>query len=266
MLRARLATAAVAIPLLLLLILYPATSTPVAILVFAVGVIGIAEYASLAFAAQRAEWVLTVLLGTMTLAAAVFKADHWLSAALTLAISAALVWVLFTRPDFEQGLRDIGLAFVGILYISILLPHFVWLRDQSPLGPRWVVLVLAIGMAGDAGGYFVGKALGRHKLSPHVSPGKTIEGALGIVAASLLIASIYKLLFLHEVGMQEILYLSLVMSVLGQLGDLSESVMKRAFGAKESGWIFPGHGGVLDRIDSLLFPVAFLYYHLVFLR
>jgi phosphatidate cytidylyltransferase len=244
-LRARLATAAVAIPTVLLLILYP-SPWPLAVFVVAVGIVGVGEYAAMAFPDRLGERVLTLLLGST--------------------VVGGLVWVLFARPDFEQGLKDLGVGLVGIFYVGLLLPHFIWLHSVGPLGPRWVVFVLVIGMAGDTGGYFVGHSLGRHKLMPRVSPGKTIEGALGIVAASLLGGALSKLLFLGNLSWQEAMVLSTAMAILGQVGDLCESVMKRTFGVKESGWIFPGHGGVLDRIDSLLFPVAFLYYHLIFFR
>ena len=274
MLRARLATAAVAIPTLLALILVP-SRWPLAVFVAVVGVIGVAEYATMAFPAQRGERFLTIGLGSLLtlgacaqairITASGAPAPHWLGAALAVTISAGLVWTLLARPDFERGLADLGLALVGILYVGFLLPHFVLLHGL-PLGPWWVIFVIAIGMAGDTGGYAVGHLMGRHKLMPRVSPGKTIEGAFGIVAASLLAAAVCKLLFLGDLGWSEALLLALVMAIIGQLGDLSESVMKRTFGAKESGWLFPGHGGVLDRIDSLLFPVAFLYYYLLLFR
>ena len=257
MLRARLATAAVAIPLLLLLILYP-SPWPLAILIFAVGIVGIGEYASMAFPAQRGEWALTILVGGAVLAAGVSRVPQIFAAAMAFTIAVGLVWVLLTRPDFEQGLRDLGLSLVGILYVAVLMPHFFWLHNIYSFGPRWVIFVVAIGMAGDTAVYFVGKSLGRHKLTPHISPGKTIEGAVGIVAGSLLVGVLCKLIFLPELTLTQALVLSGTMGVIGQLGDLCESMMKRAFGTKESGWIFPGHGGVLDRIDSLLFPVAFL--------
>ena len=170
------------------------------------------------------------------------------------------MYVVLLRSDFERGLADVGLLVIGVLYTGLLLPHFYWLR-LLPDGPQWVTFVIAIGMGGDSGGYFVGHAFGRHKLIPHVSPGKTVEGAAGIVFFSLLVGVIGKLVFFPARGWGEMLILSLVMAVVGQLGDLGESVMKRTFGAKESGWIFPGHGGVLDRIDSLLFPLALVYYY-----
>jgi phosphatidate cytidylyltransferase len=267
-LRARLATAAVAIPLLLAVILYP-SPWPVTVFVVAVGLIGIAEYAAMAFSTQAGERGLTMLLGALLLLGAAWvgaepRASQILHAALALVVVAGLVWVLLIRPDFEQGLRDLGLSMIGVFYVGFLLPHFIWLHGVGGLGPRWVIFVLVIGMAGDTGGYFVGHALGRHKLMPRVSPGKTVEGSLGIVAASLLGGAASKFIFLQDLTWNEALWLSAVMAVIGQLGDLSESIMKRTFGVKESGWLFPGHGGVLDRIDSLLFPVTFLYYYVIY--
>lgn len=181
-------------------------------------------------------------------------------AALATILPLAMSYVVLCRRDLPVALGDVGLIAIGVLYGGLLLPHFFWLRGL-PDGAAWVTFVIAIAMAGDTGGYFVGHAIGRHKLIPHLSPGKTVEGALGIVAASLLCAAAAKLILLTAHGWVEMLGLGLALSLVGQLGDLGESVMKRTFGAKESGALFPGHGGVLDRIDSLLFPVVVVYYY-----
>ncbi len=266
MLRARLATAAVAIPVLLALILYP-SPWPLLIFVAFTAVIGVGEYATMAFPNQMGERILTIFFGVIVVAgAARYQDPRYVVAALVLAVSGSLVWTLFARPDFEKGLSDMGLSLIGIVYAGLLLPHFVWLHNSGPDGPRWVIFVVVIGMAGDTGGYAVGHLIGRHKLLPRVSPGKTVEGSVGIVAASLLGGALSKLIFLQPLSWRQVLVLATVMAILGQLGDLCESIMKRTFGVKESGWLFPGHGGVLDRIDSLLFPVTFLYYHLTLLR
>jgi len=271
-LRARLATAAVAIPLLLLLILYgPAWLFSVVVSSLALG--GVIEYATMAFSARPGEKYLTIILGFVVIAGLVLGDIRALGAAFAVMTAAGLIWTLLGRPDFEQGLADLGLVMIGILYAGFLTPHFIWLRALQPDGPLLVVFVVAVGMAGDTGGYFVGHALGRHKLMPRVSPGKTVEGAIGITLSSLAGAALCKWVFalmgatfLPELGWVGITLLALVMAVIGQLGDLSESIMKRTFHTKESGWIFPGHGGVLDRLDSLLFPVTVLYYYLAVLR
>jgi phosphatidate cytidylyltransferase len=261
-LRARIATAAVAIPGLLLLMFF-GPPWLFALVVATIATVGIGEYAAMAFPMQRGERVVTITLGLAVIVGAAWQGDgRVLLATLTLTVSVGLVWTLLARTDFEQGLRDLGLALVGILYAGFLTPHFIWLRGLGSEGPLWVVFVLVIGMAGDTGGYIVGHVLGQHKLAPRLSPGKTVEGALGIVAASLLAGALSKLLFLRHLPWGEVLVLSAVMAVLGQLGDLSESIMKRTYGVKDSGWLFPGHGGVLDRLDSLLFPVAFIYYYI----
>jgi len=274
-LRARLATSAVVIPLLLALIIYGPYWLFAAV-VGILAVLGVAEYAAMAFPTRTGERLLNVLLGTFLVAAIATPEPRAVPAALSATIIVGLIWTLLARRDFEDGLRDFGLSLVGVFYTGLLLPHFIWLRTldawQSGWPPRWplpegacwVIFVLAIAMAGDAGGYTVGHAIGRHKLAPRVSPGKTIEGSIGIVLASLIAGVAAKLIFLQPHSWAEVLLLALAMAILGQLGDLSESIMKRTFGAKESGWLFPGHGGVLDRTDSLLFPVTFLYYYVVF--
>jgi phosphatidate cytidylyltransferase len=276
-LRARLATSAVVIPLLLALIIYGPYWLFAAV-VSLLAVLGVAEYAAMAFPTRTGERLLNVLLGTFLVAAIATPEPRAAPAAFSITIIVGLIWTLLARRDFEDGLRDFGLSLVGVFYTGLLLPHFIWLRTlhawQSGWPPRWplpegacwVVFVLAIAMAGDAGGYMVGHAIGRHKLAPRVSPGKTVEGAIGIVLASLLAAAVSKLILFQQRSWPEIMGLALVMAILGQLGDLSESIMKRTFGTKESGWLFPGHGGVLDRTDSLLFPVTFLYYYVIFSR
>ena len=260
MLRARLATAAVAIPTLLALI-FLAPPWGWGLVVVTVAMLGLVEYLWMAFP-ERGKRVLGLLLGAAVIGAAVSAPvpGQLVSAALSLLVAAGLIYVVVLRDDFERGLADLGLLAVGVLYTGLLLPHFYWLRNL-PDGPQWVTFVIVIGMAGDSGGYFVGHALGRHKLIPRVSPGKTVEGALGITFFSLVGGAASKLILLPGRSWGEILALSAVLAVIGQLGDLGESVMKRTFGAKESGWIFPGHGGVLDRIDSLLFPVTLVYYY-----
>lgn len=259
MLPARLATAAVAIPLLLGLIFW-APPWGLAVVVTVLAVLAMAEYAGLAFSAQPRERALALALGAAVALAASYGPGVWLTAALAFSVLIGMAWIVLTRPDLERGLGDFGLITVGLLYAGLLLPHFIWLHRLEG-GPGWVAFVITVGMAGDTGGYFIGRALGRHRLIPRVSPGKTVEGAVGVLLGGTLGAVFANLFFLRVRPWSEIIALAVFLGVIGQLGDLGESVMKRSFGAKESGWIFPGHGGVLDRIDSLLFPVGFVYYY-----
>ena len=265
MLRARLITAAVALPLLLYIILYP-SHLPISLLVTILGIVGISELAVMAFPENREQRIFTSVLGGIFVCACALPEPPWLSISLTTCLILSLLWTLFTGKDMENGLRDLCFTMFSLLYVGFLLPHFVWLHRIEGTGTWLVIFVLVVAMAGDTGGYFAGKSFGNRKLIPRVSPGKTVEGAVGVIAASIVGAIIAKLTFLADFGWPEILILAALMGVLGQLGDLVESVIKRSFGVKDSGWLFPGHGGVLDRIDSLLFQVALVYYYVVFSR
>jgi phosphatidate cytidylyltransferase len=153
----------------------------------------------------------------------------------------------------------------GIVYIPLLLAFLVFIR-RGPEGMVWIFLLLGIIFAGDTSAYYAGTYFGKHKLSPAISPGKTIEGAVGGLAANLLIGTVGKLLFLPHLPWVYAILFFLAVGIAGQVGDLFESELKRSSKIKDSGGILPGHGGILDRIDALLFasPVAFLFIRFVF--
>jgi phosphatidate cytidylyltransferase len=148
----------------------------------------------------------------------------------------------------------------GIVYIPLLLSFLVSIR-RGPDGMTWIFLLLAIIFAGDISAYYVGSYFGRHKLNPAISPGKTIEGAIGGLAGNLLVGSIGKFFFLPALSWGPAVLFFLAVGLAGQVGDLFESEFKRSSKIKDSGGILPGHGGVLDRIDALLLasPVAYLF-------
>lgn len=172
-----------------------------------------------------------------------------------------LLWAVL-RPPQGNLLLGWALSVVAILYIGGLLSYGLQLRGLEQ-GFFWLLLGLLVTFASDTGAYFVGRALGRHKMAPRLSPGKTWEGALGgLVAAS---AASVLLVWLLRLGPTPLVAagLGLALSFAAQLGDLGESFMKRAAGAKEAGGLIPGHGGVLDRLDSLLFVFPVLYYAVI---
>jgi len=175
-----------------------------------------------------------------------------------------LVATLATARDMGQSVNSAGQVLLGALYGGALLPHLIWIRGlPGGDGPSWVFFVFAVVMAGDVGGYFGGKMLGTRKLWPSVSPNKTVEGSLVSFGSSLVAGILVNSLILHRLGLFETLFVAGVMSVLAQLGDLLESMIKRAYRTKDSGWILPGHGGVLDRTDSLVLPIVFVYYYAI---
>jgi phosphatidate cytidylyltransferase len=149
---------------------------------------------------------------------------------------------------------------MGIIYIPLLISHLVLIRNGID-GIVWIYFLLFIVFIGDTGAFYVGSYLGRHKLSPIISPNKTIEGALGGIAANLGIGALFKYFFLPRLPWGLSLLFFLTIGVVGQVGDLFESKLKRDSNIKDSGSLLPGHGGVLDRIDALLFaaPVAYLF-------
>jgi phosphatidate cytidylyltransferase len=148
----------------------------------------------------------------------------------------------------------------GMVYIPLMLSSIILIRSGQD-GIVWIYFLLAVVFSGDIGALYAGTYLGRHKLCPSVSPKKTIEGALGGLATNLLIGVTVKAFFLPSLSWGHTAVFILLIGIAGQIGDLFESVLKRTSGIKDSGGILPGHGGMLDRIDALLFaaPVAWLY-------
>lgn len=259
MLRTRLATAAFALPALWLVVEYlPAPLFNGFIL--AVAAMALYEYFAMALPADALGRTCGVAWGILVAAGMVWGRPEAWGAALSVAVIGGLVLPVVRSHDLPGEVQRLGLSLLGVLYIGFFTPHFVLLRAGGE-GWRWVLLTVATAMGSDTGGYFAGRAFGRHKLAPAISPSKTTEGALGAVAGAMVAAALCRLLFMRALGAQEALVLGAVVSVFAQLGDLCESALKRAFGAKDSGWIIPGHGGILDRLDSLLFPVVFVYYY-----
>jgi phosphatidate cytidylyltransferase len=153
----------------------------------------------------------------------------------------------------------------GIIYIPVLLSFLILIRESSS-GMVWIFILLAIIFAGDTGAYYVGSYFGRRKISPAISPGKTIEGSIGGLGANLIVGTAGKFFFLPELPWATSILFFMAAGIVGQVGDLFESELKRSSGIKDSSGILPGHGGILDRIDALLFasPVAYFFIRYVF--
>jgi phosphatidate cytidylyltransferase len=138
--------------------------------------------------------------------------------------------------------------------------------DLRAINPNWIFYAVAINWAGDVAAYYVGRLIGKHKLAPRVSPGKTWEGTFGSIAAAVVFGLAFRHWLLAEMPLWQIIALSVVANIAGQLGDLVESALKRGAGVKDSGTLLPGHGGWLDRLDSSLFTLPVVYGALVFLN
>ena len=171
-------------------------------------------------------------------------------------VSALLHLVRF--GDLPTATSRTGLTLLGVHYVALLLTPLALLK-RLPQGSDWIFLVLTITWLSDTGAYFSGRALGRHKLYPAISPGKSIEGAIGGLCSSVGAAVLAHLWYMPQLGWRDAVLIAVIGGALGQAGDLVESMVKRGYGVKDSGWIIPGHGGLLDRIDALLFSAPFVY-------
>lgn len=170
------------------------------------------------------------------------------------------------RSNQSNPLLSTSLSLLGILYVGWLAAHLLYLRGL-PGGFFYVILVLLVTWANDTGAYFVGINLGKRKLCPHISPNKTIEGSLGGLISSLVAIFIIGF-WINNTSPQftfsliELLVLGIIISMAAQFGDLVESLFKRDADLKDSSNLIPGHGGILDRFDSLLFTAPVVYYYL----
>ena len=179
---------------------------------------------------------------------------------LTSAVVIPLIGLLVRRQK-EGAFNSWVWTVAGILYVGWLLGHLVALRGLDD-GRNWVFFILFVTWASDTFAFFVGRKFGRHKLAPNISPGKTWEGAAGGVGAAVIMSILFfaPTHFRLPLASWQIIPLAVLVSIFGQLGDLVESLLKRNMGVKDSGSLMPGHGGVLDRIDSLVFASVVVYY------
>ena len=177
------------------------------------------------------------------------------------AITSATLWqVVQVGIHGPAHFRRTDIYVQGLL-VAILYPYFAYLRNR-PDGIHEIILIIALVAASDVGAYFVGRWLGRRKLLPKVSPKKTVEGAIGGMVACVAVGLILRPWLTSWISPGQAAELAIAVGVLAQLGDLDNSALKRIAGVKDSGWIFPGHGGLLDRTCSLVFPTVFAYYYL----
>jgi phosphatidate cytidylyltransferase len=180
---------------------------------------------------------------------------------LTSAVILPLIWLLL-RPKKEAAFTSWAWTLAGILYVGWLLSHFVALRGEVD-GRNWVLLALLTTFASDSTAFFSGRAWGRHLLAPHISPRKTWEGAVAGALGAIIVSLLLCLLFDLPLGYGGAILIGLAISVFGQLGDLAESLLKRNMGVKDSAKGVPGHGGFLDRMDSVVFAGIVVYYYVI---
>ena len=203
-----------------------------------------------------------IILGIL-LSFAIFKGAY-----INLVIAASVI-IIFIIRIFEGNTSDNTFSYVsntifGIVYVSFLMSYLGVIRASGDNGRELIFFVLLITWMGDTTAYYGGKGFGKHKLAPAISPKKTVEGAIIGLIGSIVGAIIAKSWFL-DISILNAIAAGILIGVFGQFGDLSESIIKRNLQVKDSGGIIPGHGGILDRVDSLLFSAPVFYYYYSFI-
>ena len=206
-------------------------------------------------------WLLSTVIGAHFYLDGAFDAR----AVITALIAAVFLIQLGIKKNLESSLTDTAVGLMGVVYLGWFLGYLILLRNFEHGGDVVLFLFLII-WAGDAGAYYTGKAFGRRPLASQISPNKTVEGALGGLATSLAAAWLGQVWFLPGLSLIDVFVLGIILACLGQLGDLVESMYKRSVGVKDSGVLLSAHGGILDKVDSLIFTAPALYYYLVYVK
>jgi phosphatidate cytidylyltransferase len=266
--------ALVAVPILLV-VLYLGRPEPTFVLIFAAAVIAMDEFFAMTIT-DTSHRRASVALGALACAALYWlhpMALHGTSRAAlvagaigpaiapVLAVVPPMLYYLFRFKDMNQAAGRIAATVSGIVYAGFLCMFLAITRRE--FGGDAVIAILVVAWIGDTGAYFAGRFLGKTKLYPEVSPKKTRAGAVGGLAGSVAALAVMKLVRMHALSWVDVFAIGLPGAVLGQMGDLVESLIKRSVGVKDSGALLPGHGGMLDRIDAVLFIGPFVYAYLL---
>ncbi len=255
----RIITACLLIPAVLFVLFF--APVPWFVLVaLSIGFISLLEYNGLTRSEPPSGLVdlLTVLLGLALPGVYFLTGQIALVPLLLLTLLLLFLAGIFTGKDPRDIFNFTAKRTFGVIYIGLPITFLIATRviGTSSL----ILLLLVIIWVNDSAAYFVGRAVGRHKLCPSISPGKTIEGAIGGILGGIIAGFVYVHFASIEVAKVELFLFCLLIGLAGIIGDLAESIIKRSAGAKDSGTIIPGHGGLLDRIDSMLFALPVLYF------
>jgi phosphatidate cytidylyltransferase len=266
---ARIVTAVILLPILVVSIIFPKLELLFVVLAAAAMIGALFEFWLLARKQQiRADAAAGLLSAVALLTIFYFtppgKPPDFLMIQLILILLTigSLTAAMLRGAPFDRMITSVGVTVLSVMYIVLLGGHLIALREgfAPQLSKHLLSFFFLVIMGADAAAYYGGRAFGRHKLAPNISPGKTWEGAIAGMLASLLLAAGAHYWFFPELPARFALVLAALMNVVSVIGDLTESALKRSAGAKDTAHILPGHGGVLDRIDSLLFNAPVIYY------
>jgi phosphatidate cytidylyltransferase len=222
--------------------------------------IGLYEYLHMSSPdADKRHVVPVIILGILPLLAASFWGSHAVNSSLFLALLILIIITVVSYPSLENGLFFVARLWFGIFYIGFCSAHLIMLRAMEQ-GVSWLLVLTAVTVFSDTGAYYIGRMFGRTKLHPALSPGKTRAGAVGGILGGTLGGLAVAMFFIEGTNFALVAFLTVGLSAVGIVGDLIESLIKRVSGVKDSGRILPGHGGLLDRCDSLLLAAPVLFY------
>ena len=256
-------TGIVIVPVLLIIILFGSESMFSAlVIIFILG--GMWEYNNMVFGKGfTIEKIESLIFALIIPLCVLLNNNKYLLAVMAFAVLLVFILFLWSIKESTFDFLSVAKVIFGIMYIPFLMSHFISLRLLDK-GERWIIFVLVLAFAGDIVALYIGKYLGKHKLVPLISPGKTVEGLVGLVIGSVIACLIFCYYFLPEISLMHIAVLAFVGSIIGQLGDICESAIKRNYGLKDASSLLPGHGGILDRLDCLIFIAPFVYYYRIF--
>ncbi|MBN1828371.1 MAG: phosphatidate cytidylyltransferase [Deltaproteobacteria bacterium] len=251
-------TAIIALPLLVVLITF-GSLTVLSAVVALISLIGLYEYHAMLLPGETRPALIEALLAAPIITfAAALGGLPLMTAVLVFTVMALFILFMQRLRKAQDDLQRFFTAVFGIIYIPFFLAFLLLLRRYDQ-GVMWVFYVIIITFAGDVAGFYIGRTWGKRKLVPEISAGKTQEGALGSMAGAVAASVAFTMLFLREIPPIQAIFMGFLANVMGQLGDLCESSIKRLSKVKDSGFILPGHGGLMDRLDSLLFIIPFVY-------
>jgi len=248
-------------PILLLIILGPPSILHLMVLLATF--LGLREYYNLVLPhSKRIERAVGIGLGLILSIIISFGAMKEISLFFVIILLILSVLFMATSKDLSSTIPEMGMTLFGIFFIGFLLAYVSLIRNL-PNGRLWVLFLIATVWAGDISALLSGSFFGKHKLYPKISPNKTFEGLGGSIVGSIIVALAFALLFLPRLQKGVCIFLAIGIGISGQLGDFTESMLKRSAHVKDSGTLIPGHGGMLDRLDSFLFSAPFLHYSLL---
>ena len=254
----------IAVPILFAIIFY--SSEIVFTAFITVIIIGaVIEYNAMVFTKELIWEKCQTLAVAVLIPVAVFSSDfRIILAVVTFSVLSVFILFLFSINNQSFNIMTVSKIVLGFMYIPFMLSYFILIR-LSEDGILWIFYILVIAFSGDTAAFYIGKTLGKRKLIPLVSPGKTVEGTIGLFVGSVIGSLLFRYLLFPKLPVAHAVTIGLLGGILGQLGDLCESAIKRTSGMKDSGSLLIGHGGLLDRLDCLIFIAPFVYYYKYFM-